>query len=235
MSITLLKKNHIPNPQTWMRRKMVCDSVWSRYKPFHYRTISLRDKVLTTYGDDNWATCAHSLLHPPTRPLGLPASWHLIQWDSCWEQRSRAAVDIKPWVFSLSLLKNQDMEANEVRDHGNHNNDVSRGWISHSVSLCGPGLVSGWLFTQTSILLPLNWIVWILFRPAFTLLASGSFKQKTKTHYGICIFKRWECASAVGRFCARWLICYPARRLHGGALDGLVCVSARLSCLCVYE
>lgn len=60
-------------------------------------------------------------------------------------------------MFSLSLLKNQDMEANEVRDHGNHNNDVSRGWISHSVSLCGPGLVSGWLFTQTSILLPLNY------------------------------------------------------------------------------
>lgn len=140
-----------------MRRKKVCDPVWSRYNPFHYRTISLRDKVLTTYGDDNWATCAHSLLHPPTRPLGLPASWHLIQWDSCWEQRSQAAVDIKPRVFSLSLLKNQDMEANEVRDHGNHNNDVSRGWISHSVSLCGPGLVSGWLFTQTSILLPLNY------------------------------------------------------------------------------
>lgn len=57
----------------------------------------------------------------------------------------------------MLLLKNQAMEANEVRDHGNHNNDASQGSASHSVSLCGLGIVSGRLATQTSIFFLVNY------------------------------------------------------------------------------
>lgn len=70
---------------------------------------------------------------------------------------------------------------NEGRDHGNHNNDVCQGRISHSVSLCGPGLVSGWLFAQTSTLLRVS-------RRLFLGSSSSELPRKTNTHYRICIF-----------------------------------------------
>lgn len=82
--------------------------------------------------------------------------------------------------FSQLLLEDRDREANEGRDHDNHNNDVCQGRISHSVSLCEPGLVSGWLFAQTSTLL--------LYRHLFLGSSSSELPQKTNTHYRICIF-----------------------------------------------
>lgn len=80
------------------------------------------------------------------------------------------------------------MEANEVRDHGNHNNDVSQGWISHSVALCRPSLVSGWFFTQTSILLLVNNKLFESSSSPLSLSLHLELKQKTNIHYGICIF-----------------------------------------------
>lgn len=87
----------------------------------------------------------------------------------------------KSVFFSLLLLEDRDREANEGRDHGNHNNDVCQGRISHSVSLCGSGIVSGWLFAQTSTLRRVS-------RHLFLGSSSSELPQKTNAHYRICIF-----------------------------------------------
>lgn len=82
------------------------------------------------------------------------------------------------------------MEANEVREHGNYKKILCpKGRISHSASLCRPTLVSGWLFTQTSTLLLVNYE---LFEPSSSQLSLPlhlELEQKTNIHDGICTFE----------------------------------------------
>lgn len=101
----------------------------------------------------------------------------------------------------------------------------------HSVSLCWPGLVSGWLFTQTSILLLVNYE---LFHSSSSLLPLSlhlELKQKTNIHYRICIFNAgslcppWGCSLSCLCTTTNLLSCWKLQGYKATVrVDGLVLV-----------
>lgn len=102
----------------------------------------------------------------------------------------------------------------------------------HSVSLCWPGLVSGWLFTQTSILLLVNYE---LFHSSSSLLSLSlciwSLNRRQIYIMGYAFLMLGACVPRGAALClvfAQQRICYPAGNYKAlkatVRVDGLVLV-----------